>query len=147
MERKDKDDLLSKRDKRLGLMIWFRLSRVYNRSSRETHQHLKKWDLSAAQFDILAQVGAHKRLTQQQLADKLFVTKGNITQLLGKLENLGFVKREQDWKIKYVSLTEKGKELFDAAVPLQEQHQASQYNVLNQAEKKQLLELLRKIQS
>lgn len=147
MELMGKDESLSKRDKRLGLMIWFRLSRVYNRSLRETHQHLKKWELSAAQFDILAQVGAHDRLTQQQLADKLFVTKGNITQLLGKLENMGFIKREQEWKTKYVSLTEKGKELFDAAVPLQEQYQASQYNALNQAEKKQLLKLLRKIQS
>jgi DNA-binding MarR family transcriptional regulator len=146
MGRKDIDESLSKRDKRLGLLIWFRLSRVYNRSLSETHQNLKKWNLSAAQFDVLAQVGASGRLTQQQLADKLFVTKGNITQLLGKLEVLGFVKREQEWKTKHVSLTEKGKKLFDAAVPFQEHYQASQYHALNETEKKQLLELLRKIQ-
>jgi DNA-binding MarR family transcriptional regulator len=146
MDQQDSETFLSKRDERLGLMIWFRLSRVYNHSLRETHQHLKKWGLSAAQFDILAQVGAHGRLTQQQLADKLFVTKGNITQLLGKLEELGYIEREQSWKTKYVSLTGKGKALFDEAVPVQEQFQASQYHALNREEKRQLLELLKKIQ-
>jgi DNA-binding MarR family transcriptional regulator len=108
---------------------------------------LKKWGLSAAQFDTLAQVGAHDRLTQQQLAEKLFVTKGNITQLLGKLEELGLIKRVQEWKTKYVSLTDKGKKLFDEVVPVQEQFQASQCNALTREEKKQLLELLRKIQN
>lgn len=146
MDPNETETLLTKRDQRLGLMIWYRLSRVYNRSLRETHQHLKKWNLSAAQFDMLAQVGTHDRLTQQQLADKLFVTKGNITQMLGKLEELGFVKREQEWKTKYVSLTEMGKLLYDDVVPVQEQFQASQYGVLNQDEKRQLLDLLKKIQ-
>ncbi|WP_139992913.1 MarR family winged helix-turn-helix transcriptional regulator [Paenibacillus paridis] len=147
MEQNGTKDFLSGRDQRLGLMIWYRLSRVYSQSLRDTHQHLKQWSLSAAQFDILAQVGAHGRLTQQQLADKLFVTKGNITQLLSKLEELDLVKREQEWKTKYVSLSAKGQALFNEVVPLQEYYQASQYNALNQEEKKQLLMLLKKIQN
>jgi len=128
-------------------MIWFRLSRIYNKSIRESNQHLKKWNLSIAQFDVLAQIGSQKRLSQQELADKLLVTKGNITQLLSKLENMGLIQREQEWKTKYLSLTKKGKELFEEVVPLQEQFQASQFSKLNQEEKKQLLELLRKIQN
>lgn len=132
---------------KLSLMIWFRLSRIYNKSIRESNQHLKKWNLSIAQFDVLAQIGSQKRLSQQELADKLLVTKGNITQLLSKLENLGLIKREQEWKTKYLSLTEKGKELFEEVIPLQEQFQASLFHKLNQEEKKQLLELLRKIQN
>ena len=28
----------------------------YNKSIRETNQHLKEWNVSAAQFDVLAQV-------------------------------------------------------------------------------------------
>lgn len=146
MDQKDRESFLLKRDERLGLMIWFRLSRVYNQSVRETQQHLKKWSLTVAQFDLIAQIGVHDRLTQQQLADKLFVTKGNITQLLSKLEEQGFVKREQDWKTKFVSLTERGKELFNDVVPIQEHFQASQYNGLDVEEKRQLLNLLKKIQ-
>lgn len=79
----------------------------YNKSIRETNQHLKKWNVSAAQFDVLAQVGGHDRLTQQELGNKLFVTKGNITQLLNKMEQLDWIRREQEGTTKYISLTEK----------------------------------------
>lgn len=128
------------------MLIWFRLSRVYNQSIRQSNQHLKTWNLSAAQFDVLVQVGSHERLTQQELADKLLVTKGNITQLLSKMEELGWIRREQKWKTKYISLTAEGQAMFDEVVPKQEQFQASQFGALDREEKKQLLELLKKIQ-
>jgi DNA-binding MarR family transcriptional regulator len=145
MDEQEMEPLLSRQDERLGLLVWFRLSRIYNRSIRESNQHLKQWGLSAAQFDVLAQVGSHERLTQQELADKLFVTKGNVTQLLGKLEEQGWIKREQEWKTKYLTLTESGKAVYDGIVPMQERFQASQFGALNTDEKKQLLELLKKI--
>nr|WP_245247193.1 MULTISPECIES: MarR family transcriptional regulator [unclassified Paenibacillus] len=128
-------------------MLWFRLSRFYNQSIRETNHHLKKWNMTAAQFDVLAQVGAAGRITQQELAEKLVVTKGNITQLIHKVEELGWIEREQDWKTKYVSLTEAGKALFDDVVPLQERFQAAQFGKLNSSEQKQLVALLKKLQS
>ncbi|MGE7904672.1 MarR family winged helix-turn-helix transcriptional regulator [Peribacillus sp. NPDC094092] len=136
----------SNNEEQLGLMLWFRITRIYNQSIRESNQHLKKWNLSAAQFDILVQVGSHERLSQQELANKLFVTKGNITQLLRKMEELGLIKREQEWKTKYLSLTEEGKEFFHEVVPKQEHFQASQFANLNEAEKQQLLDLLSKVQ-
>ena len=147
MDDNNKDFPISRQDERLGLMVWFRISRIYNRSIRESNQHLKEWNLSAAQFDVLVQVGFNEKLSQQELADKLFVTKGNITQLLNKLEELGLIKREQEWKTKFLSLTEKGKELFHEVVPKQEQFQAAQFSGLTSEEKKQLLDLLRKIQN
>ncbi|MEK5477975.1 MarR family transcriptional regulator [Paenibacillus sp. FSL R5-0407] len=137
---------MSRREEKLGLLVWFRLSRIYNRSLRASNQHLKQWNLSVAQFDALVQIGSHQRLTQQELADKLLVSKGNITQLLTKMEELGWIAREQEWKKKWLSLTELGWELYHEAVPLQEQYQASQFAGLNQEEKLQLLGLLRKIQ-
>lgn len=138
---------LSKKEERRGLVLWFRLSRFYNQSVRETNHHLKKWDMTTAQFDVLAQVGAAGRLTQQELADKLVVTKGNITQLLTKVEALGWIVREQNWKTKYVSLSDSGRELYQKVVPLQEQFQASQFSKLTEDEQKQLLNLLKKLQT
>jgi len=146
MKRSQEDILLSKQEERLGLMLWFRISRIYNQSIRESNQHLKKWNLSAAQFDVLVQVGLYEPLSQQELAEKLFVTKGNITQLLSKMEELNIIKREQEWKTKYLSLTEKGKELFQQVVPVQEQFQSAQFSGLDSDEKKQLLQLLKKLQ-
>lgn len=136
---------LSKQEKRIGILLWFRLSRFYNQSIRETNQHLKKWDMTAAQFDVLAQVGAAGRISQQDLADRLVVTKGNIAQIIQKVEELGWITREQDWKTKYVSLTAQGQALYSDVVPMQEQFQAAQFNKLNLTEQKQLLDLLKKL--
>ncbi|MCU5379233.1 MarR family winged helix-turn-helix transcriptional regulator [Bacillus wiedmannii] len=135
-----------KTEDRLGLLLWFRLSRFYNKSIRETNQHLKEWNVSAAQFDVLAQVGGHNRLMQQELGNKLFVTKGNITQLLNKMEQLEWIHREQEGTTKYISLTEKGKALYEEIVPPQETFQAEQFQNLNVEEQHQLLQLLKKLQ-
>lgn len=130
---------------RLDLMLWFRLSRIYNQSIRLSNQHLNKWGLTAAQFDVLVQVGMNNKISQQELGEKLFVTKGNITQLLQKMEKMELIQREQDWKIKYVSLTEQGIELFQEVVPEQETFQASQFKNLTKEEKQQLNNLLKKL--
>ncbi|WP_217585828.1 MarR family winged helix-turn-helix transcriptional regulator [Lentibacillus saliphilus] len=137
---------LSTREKRLGLMLWFRLSRFYNRSIRQTNDFLKDVQLSAAQFDVLAQVGVHKEITQQELSHKLFVTKGNITQLLVKMEKAGLIQRKKEWRTNYVSLTKQGKVLYDEVVPRQEMFQAEQFSGLSEAEQVQLLNLLKKLQ-
>ncbi|PFJ18623.1 MarR family transcriptional regulator [Bacillus cereus] len=135
-----------KAEDRLGLLLWFRISRFYNKSIRETNQHLKKWNVSAAQFDVLAQVGGYDRLTQQELGNKLFVTKGNVTQLLNKMEQLEWIHREQEGTTKYISLTEKGRDLYEVIVPPQETFQAEQFHNLNIEEQNQLLKLLKKLQ-
>ncbi|MBA2176011.1 MarR family transcriptional regulator [Halobacillus locisalis] len=137
---------LSQKEKRLGLMIWFRLSRVYNQSIRLNNEFMKQWGLTSAQFDVLIQVGVHKELTQKELGEKLFVTKGNITQLIRKMENMGLVKREQNWKTKTISLTKQGEELFEEMVPQQEQFQASQFMGLEPEEQVILHDLLKKLQ-
>ncbi|WP_091584572.1 MarR family winged helix-turn-helix transcriptional regulator [Alteribacillus bidgolensis] len=137
---------LSKHDERLALLLWFRLSRFYNQSIRRSNKHLKRWELSAAQFDVLVQVGTYQPLTQNELAAKLFVTKGNITQILRRMEELGWVQREQVWKKKVISLTDAGNSLFEEVVPHQEQFQASQFQGLEKEEQKQLLNLLKKLQ-
>ncbi|RJX39523.1 MarR family transcriptional regulator [Paenibacillus pinisoli] len=134
-----------KRDERLALLIWYRFSRIYNQSVRESEQHLKTWDMTVAQFDVIAQIGLNKRLTQGQLAEKLLVTKGNITQLLSRLEQAGLIRREQDWKVKHVSLTDKGKALYEQVVPMQERFQASHFDALDREEKEQFLHLLKKL--
>src|SRR5699024_12560627 len=91
--------------------IWFitmvSLIKFINQNIRLNNQHLKQWNLSTAQFDMLVQIGVHERLTQKELGEKLLVTKGNITQLLSKMEKLGWIERERQWKTKYLSLTEK----------------------------------------
>ncbi|WP_332628983.1 MarR family winged helix-turn-helix transcriptional regulator [Halalkalibacter flavus] len=133
------------KDIRLGLLLWFRLARFYNQSNRLSNQHLKKWGLTIAQFDLLAQVGALQPISQQELADKLLVSKGNITQMLAKMEKLELILRKQEWRTKRISLTTKGQKLYEEVIPLQESFQAAQFEKLDRTEKKQLLSILKKL--
>jgi DNA-binding MarR family transcriptional regulator len=139
------NDVSTHKSKNLAVLLWFRLARFYLRNVRESNNQLKKWGLTTAQFDVIVHVGRNKRITQQELADKLVVTKGNVTHLLKKMEELSWIKREVEWKNKYLSLTELGQKLYEEIVPIQEQFQQSQFSKLTNEEQQQLLNLLRKL--
>lgn len=132
---------------RLGILLWYRLSRFYQQSVKHSNHHLKQYGLSISQFDVLVQVGTFDRLSQQELADKLLVTKGNMTHLLSKMEQLELIQRTQEWKTKFISLTEKGRELYEQVVPKQEAFQIGQFDALTKEERKQLHTLLKKLQT
>ncbi|MEE6451299.1 MarR family transcriptional regulator [Gottfriedia acidiceleris] len=133
------------KSKNLAVLLWFRLARFYLKNVRESNNQLKKWGLTTAQFDVIVHVGRNKRLTQQELADKLVVTKGNVTHLLKKMEELQWIKREVEWKNKYLSLTEIGQKMYEEIVPSQDEFQKAQFSKLTEEEQLQLLTLLRKL--
>ncbi|MFF3022164.1 MarR family winged helix-turn-helix transcriptional regulator [Gottfriedia sp. NPDC057948] len=133
------------KSKNLAVLLWFRLARFYLKNVRESNNQLKKWGLTTAQFDVIVHVGRNKRLTQQELADKLVVTKGNVTHLLKKMEELQWIKREVEWKNKYLSLTEIGQKMYEEIVPSQDEFQQAQFSKLTEEEQLQLLTLLRKL--
>jgi DNA-binding MarR family transcriptional regulator len=117
-----------------AILVWLRLYRIVQKIDRMQMAHLRNWGLNIAQFDVLAHVGAHKGITQQELADSLLVTKGNISQLLDRMEDLGLLTRNQEKRNKNIVLTEKGQELFNRVVPAHEQMIAEQLAVLSPSE-------------
>jgi DNA-binding MarR family transcriptional regulator len=131
--------------KSLSVLAWLRLARVFQKIDRISEVHLRAWDLNVAQFDVLAQVGSAKGITQQELANRLLVTKGNISQLLDRLERRGFIMRSQEGRTNMLFLTEVGQKLYAEAVPAQEDMVAGHFSSLTEEEQKQLLALLRKL--
>ncbi len=128
-----------------SVLAWLRLYRVVQKIDRLQSTHLRSWGLNIAQFDVLARVGATSGLTQQELADSLLVTKGNISQLLDRLEQQGLLRRCQDRRNNSLILTEKGQELHDRVVPAHEQLIAQELSVLSSSETAELQRLLRKL--
>jgi DNA-binding MarR family transcriptional regulator len=131
--------------RRPSVMAWMRLARVFQKIDRASEVHLRPWNLNVAQFDVLARVGAAKGITQQELADRLLVTKGNISQLLDRLEQRGLLKRCQEGRTNTLSLTEEGQQLYAQVVPAQEEMVAQHFSALTSQEVNQLLHLLRKL--
>jgi len=131
--------------RRVPVLAWLRLARVFDRIDHASAQHLATWELSVAQFDVLAQVGAKEGLTQRELADALFVTKGNVTQLLDRMERAGLILRRQEGRCNRLFLTRAGRTLFERVVPAQETVIARLFAALAPDEQVHLLRLLRKL--
>lgn len=134
-----------KHSKKLSTLLWHRLTRVHKDNLKGTNELLNEWNLTNAQMDIISRLGEHRTLAQQELAEMLLVTKGNITQLLGKLEDRYLISRKKDWRTNYISLTKLGQKLHREITPQLENYQWEKSNQLTTEEKKQLLHLLRKL--
>jgi DNA-binding MarR family transcriptional regulator len=126
-------------------LAWMRLARVFQKVERASAEHLRAWGLSVAQFDVIAQVGSAEGITQQELADRLLVTKGNICQLLDRLERGGLISRRQEGRVNHLFLTDAGQRLYQEVVPAQETFIVEQFAALAPEEQSQLLALLRKL--
>lgn len=128
-----------------AVLAWLRLARVFQQIEARSEQFFRGQGLNTAKFDVLAKVGAASGMTQQQLADALLVTKGNISQLLAKMEHEGLITRHQEGRTNCLFLTARGKELYDRVVPQQEGLIAELLSPLAPEEQRELLRLLRKL--
>ncbi len=127
------------------MLAWLRLVRVFQKVQRAEVEHLRRSGLSVAQFDVLAHVGAAEGLTQQELADALLVTKGNIVQLLDGMEADGLLVRRRSGRTNHIYLTDRGRELRRQALDTHEANIAKELAVLSPDEQQTLLSLLRKL--
>ena len=76
-----------------GLLAWLYMMRVSNKIHHASADHLEKYDLTAAQFDVLAHLNAKSGISQQALSERLLVTKGNVCGLIDRMESRGLVSR------------------------------------------------------
>jgi DNA-binding MarR family transcriptional regulator len=114
--------------------------------SRALEERCRDQYLSLAQFDVLAHVAAAEGLTQQTLADRLLVTKGNVCQLLDRMEQTHLITRRQQGRSNQLFLTPKGKDTFLSVIPALDQEIAKLLAGLSVEEQLQLADLLRKLE-
>jgi DNA-binding MarR family transcriptional regulator len=131
--------------RRASVALWLRLAHVFRKVDRVMMDQLRSQELSLAQFDVLAQVGRREGLSQQEVADALLVTKGNVCQLLDRMERAGLLQRQQEGRTNRLFLTEAGQQLYATAVPAHEALIAQQFAALSATEQAQLRKLLRKL--
>ena len=124
------DGIRSQGERRSATVLWLRLAHVFQKIDHVAVEQLRCRNLSIAQFDALAQIGAHEGLTQQELANHLLVTKGNISQLVEKMEQRGLLRRTAQGRVMRLWLTEQGRELYTGCVPAHEELLARQFLVM-----------------
>jgi DNA-binding MarR family transcriptional regulator len=133
------------RPRAAGLLAWLRLVRVFQRVDRISTDSLRCHGISSAQLDVLARVGSSEGMSQQELADALLVTKGNICQLLDKMQASDLLERRPEGRVNRLFLTARGRRIFDEVVPAHDQLIVGELGVLSEDEQHTLLRLLRKV--
>jgi MarR family transcriptional regulator, organic hydroperoxide resistance regulator len=104
------------------IRVWFRFIRLHRRVSSAIATELKAIGLSIPQFDLLSTLTEHEGLTQQELAERLYVTKGNVSGLVDRLVEAGLVERrpiEGDRRSHALHLTPTGRALAQEGIAAQ----------------------------
>jgi MarR family transcriptional regulator, organic hydroperoxide resistance regulator len=107
-------------DDQLKLRTWVQLARTFYRVQRRIVMTLSEHDVTLPQFDVLATLRFSEGVTQQELAARLLVTKGNVCGVLDRLEAMGCVERRadpQDKRANRLHLTTTGRKRVDALLP------------------------------
>jgi DNA-binding MarR family transcriptional regulator len=128
-----------------SLLAWLRLVRVFQKVNRASTDSLRCRQLSPAQVDVLANVGSSEGISQQELADALLVTKGNVCQLLDKMETSGLLERRPDKRVNRLFLTDQGRQVYEQVVPPHDALLGEQFQSLSDVDQRELLRLLRRL--
>ena len=128
-----------------GLLAWLRLVRVFQKVDRASSESLRYRQLSPAQLDVLAKVGSTEGISQQELGNALLVTKGNVCQLLDKMEGSGLLERRPDGRVNRLFLTDQGRRVHDEVVPSHDAMLTAYFDKLSAQQQRALLRLLRKL--
>jgi DNA-binding MarR family transcriptional regulator len=99
---------------------WVQLVRAYQLIMRRLEQALDAHGLSLPQFEVLAHLHFDGAITQNELAQRLLVTKGNVCGLIDRMETAGLVGRTTDptdRRANRLRLTAEGTTLLSQALP------------------------------
>ncbi|GGK33866.1 MarR family transcriptional regulator [Deinococcus malanensis] len=126
-----------------SIRLWRRLMRLTQGKIREVEGALSPLGLTPTEFDLLAVVRAHPGATQQELAQHMLFTEGNMTYHAQRLLSRGLIRREVAGRTKRLSLTPEGSALMDQALPVVVDIHEAQFAELTTDQLQQLEGLLR----
>jgi DNA-binding MarR family transcriptional regulator len=129
-----------------ALRAWVRMLRLSQKVQPALVQKLRSLGLNPAEFDILDTLAAREGLTQQELADALLVTKGNMTYHLCRMDERGLVDRRPEGRKNRLYLTGEGRRLLEEALPEHEALIDERFSGLSVEERVQIADLLQKLE-
>lgn len=131
-----------------GLLAWLHLIKVNDKMQRKATAQLAAYGLTLAQFDVLVQLHLAPGITQQELAERMLVSKGNVCGLIDRIAAHGWVERgchPEDRRANLLNLTAAGRELIEEALPAHEEFVQRQMAALSDGDQRVLLALLREL--
>jgi MarR family transcriptional regulator, organic hydroperoxide resistance regulator len=125
--------------------VWLRFLRLHQKVQSLGAQTLRPLGLSVPQFDVLSSLFDREGMSQSELAQRLFVTKGNVSGLIDRLVEAGLVERRaapDDRRSHALYLTPEGQTLIAQAMALQQSNVEGTLGAMSGEELQQLHRLL-----
>ncbi len=133
-----------KRDQRF--LAWYRLLRLVKKGTGYISPSFVDAGISRPQFDLLSAIAMDEGRTQQTYAERMTVTKGNITQLLDRLEKDGLVIRYKEGRTNCLHLTEGGWDVVGRIMPVHDELLFQMFATLAPDDITRLARILRKLE-
>lgn len=127
---------------------WLAVARVHSLWAQRMSQMLQPLGLRMAQFDIMANLLYEPGMTQQRLAEKLFVGRSNLSMALPDMEANGWVRRDadaEDRRVRRLFLTAEGEALARAALAEETHLLEEMMQVLSEEECNLVGDLMRRL--
>jgi MarR family transcriptional regulator, 2-MHQ and catechol-resistance regulon repressor len=127
------------------LLVVRELARAYQAFSAYSEAHVRQFDLTPAQFDVIATLGNTNGLCMGELGEKTLITKGTLTGVIDRLIHKQLVCREtllENRRSVLVQLTPEGQAVFDRVFPAHIAHLKERFDKLDASELELLTVLL-----
>lgn len=123
-------------------------SRLIDNMRDLNHMMRVLYEGRASQKRILIILYETKCITQRALTERLGIQPGSASEVIGKLENAGLIRRtvsEADRRTATITLTEKGEKLALEAAEQRKRRHTEMFSCLSEHDKAELLALLEKV--
>lgn len=132
-------------DRLLNRSLGFMLSVTSRKVTLMLAHRLKAYDISPEQWSVLYHIADREGMLQKEIAERTGKDRPTVTRILDSLESKGLIVKKagtEDRRSVHVYSTEKGKELADAAAPMENEVKQELESMLGTEAYDQMLRLL-----
>lgn len=137
-------------EQKICFSAWMSIMRIHKIIQQRVASNLARFDdLSLAQFDVLVHLNQDEGISQQELTNKMLVTKRNVTGLIDRMSERGWVERKadpNDRRANLLYLTTKGKELIRQVMPSHRAKVIETMDLLSREEQQLVIDLMGKLE-
>ncbi len=110
--------------------------------------HLKQFDVTPAQADVICQLGAGGAMSCGELAKSALISRGSLSGVLERLETRGLIRRtpsRRDRRRMLVQLTDSGSDVFGKMFPGRISRMAERFDQLDERTQGSIVDALREL--
>jgi DNA-binding MarR family transcriptional regulator len=124
------------------------LASAYHTLHSYDAHHLKQFDMTPAQADVICELGTEGVMCCGELAENVLIPRGSLSGVLERLEERGLIQRapsRQDRRKMLIRLTDTGKDLFSRVFPGRISRMAERFDQLDEETQGFIVDALRQL--